>query len=206
MNDILREYYRSKLTKYGDTCLGVDWPNEMDAQTRYRVMLEVCNSWNESLSILDLGCGVGHLVNYLQRNEIQFGEYLGVDVSQESIELCKSKFPEMNFIKFDVISQKLGFSFDYVILNGVLTVKATNSQQTMNRFMESMLLSAFGIAKVGIAFNVMSKQVEWERDDLNHVSLDYISEYVYKNLSRHYVIRQDYGLYEYSVYVYKEPK
>ena len=56
----------------------------------------------------------------------------------------------------------------------------------------------------GIAFNVMSKNVDWEREDLFHVSHDLLSDFLCKNVSRNYIIRNDYGLYEYTVYVLKK--
>jgi hypothetical protein len=50
----------------------------------------------------------------------------------------------------------------------------------------------------------MSKNVDWEREDLFHVSLDLVSDFLCKNLTRNYIIRNDYGLYEYTVYVLKK--
>ena len=55
----------------------------------------------------------------------------------------------------------------------------------------------------GFAFNVMSKNVDWEREDLFHVSLDQLSDFLCKKITRNFIIRNDYGLYEYTVYVFK---
>jgi hypothetical protein len=49
----------------------------------------------------------------------------------------------------------------------------------------------------------MSKLVDWERDDLFHVSMDEIGLSLKNNLSKNFVIRNDYKLYEYTIYVYK---
>lgn len=62
----------------------------------------------------------------------------------------------------------------------------------------------FAKASKGIAFNVMSKEVDWERDDLFHVPVTQLTHFVAAELSRHYVVRHDYGLYEYTTYVYRE--
>jgi len=56
---------------------------------------------------------------------------------------------------------------------------------------------------VGIAFNLMSKHVDWERDDLFHVDLDTIGLFCSEFLSRNFVIRHDYKLFEYTIYCYK---
>ena len=48
----------------------------------------------------------------------------------------------------------------------------------------------------------MSTNVDWERADLFHLSMDNISHYVSTHLST-FIIRNDYGLYEYTLYIYK---
>ena len=68
-----------------------------------------------------------------------------------------------------------------------------------------MLMRVFAKARKGVAFNVMSKSVDWERDDLFHLSADRLITFLTKSLSRHFIIRNDYGLYEYTTYVYKQP-
>ena len=55
----------------------------------------------------------------------------------------------------------------------------------------------------GVAFNVMSKHVDWERDDLFHLPFDEMAGFVTRNLTRNFVIRNDYGLFEYTVYLYR---
>jgi hypothetical protein len=56
----------------------------------------------------------------------------------------------------------------------------------------------------GLSFNLMSKHVDWERDDLFHVSLDELGWFLKDHLSRDFIIRNDYKLYEYTTYVYKK--
>ncbi len=55
-----------------------------------------------------------------------------------------------------------------------------------------------------MAFNVMNKVVDW--DDLFHWGFDEMAGAVSKALSRHLLIRADYGLYEYTFYVYRQPR
>ena len=49
----------------------------------------------------------------------------------------------------------------------------------------------------------MSKNVDWERDDLFHLSHDLLSDFLCRKITRNYIIRNDYGLYEYTVYLFK---
>jgi hypothetical protein len=51
---------------------------------------------------------------------------------------------------------------------------------------------------------VMTKYLDSEREDLFHLPLDTMAAFISRQISRAFVIRHDYGLFEYTVYVYKE--
>ena len=94
-------------------------------------------------------------------------------------------------------------TFDYVVLNGVFTYKGDLSFDEMLAYSQAVISKVFDRARIGIAFNVTPKQVDWERDDLFHLPFDVVAWFLTKNISRNFVIRHDYGLYEYTVYVYR---
>lgn len=212
MNDKYKsivKHYESCFDKHGDNHLGVDWPNEKDALIRYKVMLEVISfnsndvKKNES-SLLDFGCGTARLNDFILDQKMDNIEYSGLDISEKFIDASRKKFPLLNFICGDVLDKNFELPiFDYIILNGVFTEKRELTFETMWEFFTDVILSIFSSAKKGIAFNVMSKNVDWEREDLFHVSLDDLTLFLSKNVSRNYIIRNDYGLYEYTVYLYK---
>lgn len=202
MNQILKEHYEATLAKHGPNYKGMDWPSEKDAEKRYEVMEAVQGM--DSGSILDLGCGAGLFLEWL-RGEYIINDYLGVDISPKMIAEAKKRHPDYNFVERDIlINPYADNGWDYCIMNGVLTVKATNTQEQMWDFAKKMILAAFKTAKIGIAFNVMSPLVDWRRDDLFYVGFDEMAAFLKKEVSKNFVFRQDYGLYEYCVYLYKE--
>lgn len=198
-------HYEKCLAKYGDCHKGVDWPNEVEAMRRYCVMLEVIGD-SEKNSLLDFGCGAAHLYQFIQQDNKKYAniEYYGVDLSPKFIEVCQQKYPNVKFYCLDILKEpeKLP-KFDYVVLNGVFTEKLNMDFDAMERYFQNMICAVFSIAKKGIAFNVMSKAVDWEREDLFHLSTDRLINFLVKKISRNFVIRNDYGLYEYTTYVYK---
>jgi SAM-dependent methyltransferase len=199
-------HYEACLRAHGDNHRGVDWPNAEDARTRYRVMLDLIQR-NERLParLLDLGCGASHLYEYIREFDRSDIDYAGLDLSAEFVELSRAKFPDRTYYCLDILDPAAEVpKFDYVVMNGVFTEKCALGFAEMWQYVQAMLARAFDIASVGIAFNVMSKQVDWERGDLFHLSLDLLAEYLTQNLSRHFVIRNNYGLYEYTAYVYHE--
>ncbi len=198
------KHYESCLDQHGDTHLGVDWPKKEDADTRYKVMLEVIRNDGPSISLLDFGCGASHLHEYILRNDLRHIRYAGLDISHKFIELSKSKFPKNDYYCVDILQDATFVkTFDYIIMNGVFTEKRGLSFEDMIAYFKKMIVRVFNNCKRGIAFNVMSKHVDWEREDLFHLSHDILAEFLTKRVTRNYIIRNDYGLYEYTVYAYK---
>lgn len=206
--DIVK-HYENCFKKYGDNNRGVDWPNKEDTQKRYKVMLDLIkyDSKKENgrdFSLLDFGCGLGHLYEYMLKNNYTY-YYEGLDLSQSFIEICKKKYPKVSFIQQDVLSEnwEIDKTWDYICINGVFTEKRNLSYNEMLNYFEKMLKTIYAKCNRGIAFNVMSKDVDWEREDLFHLPLNELSSFLTKELSRNFIIRNDYGLYEYTTYLYK---
>lgn len=202
----IADHYVNCFKQHGDTAKGVDWPNEEDLMKRFQVMLGVIREKDLSGErILDFGCGTAKLFDYINQSDQQVKEYVGLDIAPEFVNYCKNKYPKNKFIQHDVIVQgDLPSNFDYILMNGVFTEKRTMSFNEMWEFFQELITKIFPFADKGIAFNVMSADVDWERDDLFHLPLDKLSQFLCSKLSRHFIIRNDYGLYEYTVYLYKK--
>jgi hypothetical protein len=199
------QHYEDCLEKHGDTHLGVDWPNQADAVTRYRVMLGVIREKPETrVSLLDFGCGASHLYEYILSNQLDHLEYSGLDISEKFIQLSRKKYPLINYYCVDLLNTTVPLpEFDYIVLNGVFTEKRELSQDEMWEYFQQVILRIAKMAVRGFSFNVMSSHVDWERDDLFHLPMDKLADFLVKAVSRDFVIRNDYRLYEYTTYVYR---
>ena len=202
------QHYEACLERHGDTHAGVDWPNAADADKRYRVMLDVVREPETAVSLLDFGCGAAHLVEHMQKRQLEQKltqiAYAGLDASPKFTALCQHKYPALPFYCMDVLQDHAALPmFDYVVMNGVFTEKRELSQDAMWAYFTQLITLMFAKTQRGLAFNVMSKAVDWERDDLFHLSADVLINFLTKNLTRNFVIRNDYGLYEYTTYIYR---
>lgn len=202
-------YCEACLKQHGDNYLGVGWTKcQQDADARYRVMLDVIRDCpNVPVRLLDFGCGASHLYEFIQRTRnLPNIHYSGLDLSPELIALSRRKFPGITYYDFDILSGEAKLlEFDYIIANGVFTLKLDNSFDQMWSFLQAVVRCLYAKARQGMAFNVMSKQVQWERADLFHASFDRVASFLTQEISRHFVFRHDYGLYEFTTYVYRKP-
>lgn len=78
-------------------------------------------------SVLELGCGVGNLIANLSPS---YG--VGVDISEETINIAKQKYPNINFVCKDIEEFSLNRKFDYIIISGTLN-SVNNIQQLLQK-------------------------------------------------------------------------
>lgn len=209
VTDALVRHYEARLAEHGATPQGVDWPDAEDLAVRFEVMLGALAGCRAEIpAILDVGCGPGLLLDHLRaRGRLETVEYLGLDASARMVEVARARWPGYVFERRDLLAEPLpARSADLVVMNGLFTVRAEASHAAMEDFARRMIAAAFRLCRHAVAFNVMSAHVEWTRDDLFHWPYDALATFLTGHVTRHYAVRADYGLYEYTVYLFREPR
>ena len=194
------------LLKYGDNYRGVGWTKKPEyADLRYRVMLDLLRG-REPATLLDIGCGTAMLNDYLLAHGMDHVTYSGLDLSPAYLQVSRAKYPQATFHEADILDADTVLPVhDYVVMNGLFNFKGSMSFDQMWEYMRAMLVRADQLCTRGFAFNVMSKYLDWERDDLFHLPFDQLAGFLDANISRHFTLRHDYALFEYTTYVYKVP-
>lgn len=82
------------------------------------VKIIVNTSPDKNVKILDLGCRMGHFLNFLEIES--YTNYLGVDISEENIEFCKKN--GFNVDKGDIFDflKKSPDTYDAIIMNDII--------------------------------------------------------------------------------------
>jgi ubiquinone/menaquinone biosynthesis C-methylase UbiE len=200
----MKEHYQRAFTDYGACSKGVDWGKPSEVETRYEKMISVIKpQFTTDVSLLDVGCGYGGLLDFIKRSGKTIN-YSGIDVAENMIAYAQKKYPENNFICGDVIQQNFKHKFDFVVCNGILTQKLSNSLKEMDEFAKVLIQTMFELCNLGIAFNVMTNKVNFMADNLYYKSPVEILSHCLDNLSNYITLDHSYGLYEFTVYVYKE--
>jgi len=203
---IIADACEEDLRNYGDNFRGVGYTKSSDeAEQRYALMLDLVREAQHPVTLLDFGCGLGHLRDFLNCRGLAHIEYSGLDISPAYLQAARARHPDVAFFDVDVLESDEGLpDFDYVVLNGVFNYRGPIDQQRMLEYWQQLTSAAFRHCRRGMAFNVMSTVVDWERDDLFHLPFDTMARWI-STLSRHFTIRHDYGAYEYTTYVYRTP-
>src|SRR4051812_5574931 len=118
--NLLREvadYYAEKLAAHGDTPRGVDWNGEESQAIRFDQLCKVIAPERSTVSINDLGCGYGALLDYLG-GRYSSTRYLGVDVSDEMIGAATKRNRDLPNARF-ITSAEPDEGADYGVASGI---------------------------------------------------------------------------------------
>lgn len=199
----LRDHYSRKYLRYGATSQGVDWgKDEKLAHLRQLKMLNLLLENQSKVSLLDVGCGYGHLAKLINEDKLCIN-YSGIDVVGNMIADARHNFPQYNFYLEDFLDHECA-NYDYLICNGVLTQKLSASTLEMNEFFRAFVKKMYSHANIGIAFNLMSTYVNFQRENLYYRNPSETLAWCTAELSQHVILNAACEpWFEYTVYVYK---
>jgi SAM-dependent methyltransferase len=204
ISKILHDHYRNTFVEHGSTSKGVDWGDkEWAALLRQNKMLEVIREPIATKStVLDVGCGYGALADVIMKKRLNIS-YTGVDIVEEMVAEGKKRHPSYQFICGDIMDAEIG-KYDYVFCNGILTQKLNASTLLMNQFTQRLIKKMFDTCNYGVAFNVMTTFVNFQKDNLYYRNPAELMAWCMSELTPHVKIDCAYDLwYEYTVYLYK---
>lgn len=197
-----RKLYENVLKKYGDSPQGADWADADSQRLRFKILSQIDDL--NGKRIHDVGCGLAHLVEFLAESGVNC-QYVGSDISPLMIEKAQQRIPTAQLYVADILNDVTPewMKAGYLFASGVFYQKGANDQSECQQFVEAMVRRMFSLAKKGIAFNMMTSYVDYEDTNLFYLSPAEMLDFCIQNLGRRVVIRHDYPLWEYTVYVYK---
>lgn len=193
--DKIIQRYKKRLEKHGRNCLALGWKDVNSQKLRFRILSEIGDL--NSTTLLDVGCGFGDFYKYLKKREINI-KYTGIDIYDKFIEIAKMQHPNAEFMVKNIISEEIDRKFDYVFLSGTLNTRVSKNHE----FAEEMLTKMYHYSLKGISANMLTAYVDFKKRDIFYYSPEKIFSFC-KTLSKYVVLRHDYPLYEFTVYIYK---
>ena len=175
-------------TPYQKSPVAVGWLDGKQNQAkRFETLLDI--GVQEGDSILDLGCGLGHMVEHLEKIGLNV-RYTGIDTSKKSIQQAY-QFREATYIHgtiFDIQDR-----YDWGLASGVFNVEFPKLEMLETI---SELLSK---ANKGVAFNLLSNSAN------NNLTYEnYIPKEIISHLKGDVSIVENYGVEnDFTIYIKK---
>jgi len=145
-------YFSRTLEKFVDEHQAVA-QSQLSHRKRFEKILELGDFSGHSL--LDVGCGLGGFYEFLQERGIKC-RYTGVDINPGMIAAARERLPEIKeqFLVRDIIEEKLGLPFDYVISIGPLNLQFADDLNL--EISRRLIREMFRLARVGAAISMTS--------------------------------------------------
>ncbi len=187
-----KSVYIDCLNKSGDNHLAVNWGSKSSQIKRFEILANISADFLRS-SVLDVGCGLGHFVDFIKSKNFQ-GSYVGIDILEEMIEKAQNRYAELKFDTKD-ITHFSEDSYDYVVMSGLFTYATPILyQETIHQ--------AFKVSKKGLAFNSLSSWAPQKEE--NEFYADPIETVNFcSKLTRNIVLRHDYLPHDFTIYMCK---
>lgn len=200
------EIYFSKLINlYNSRPIGVGWNSKKAQEIRQNQVLKIIKN-KKNFSINDIGCGYGHLYNFLKKKNYKNFFYLGYDISPKMIEIAKKKIKSKTKIKFKVINSLNNIKIsDYSVASGVFNVKQNFKNIEWQKYICKSLKEINMKSTKGFSFNMLTSYSNKKlmRNDLYYGNPLFYFNFCIKNFSRNVTLIHDYNLYDFTILVRK---
>ena len=193
----LAEHYAQLFRQHGDSPEAVQLNSE-GQRFRFEKLVQIADL--SGCSILDVGCGLGHLYPFII-SKVGPVSYTGVDIVPDSIEFAARKYPAASFVCRDIIKHGLDAKFDYVLSSGVCNNNIQDVDHT--RFMLDLVTAAFAHCTKGLGFNFISTHVNFRDAEMAYHDPVVVLDYCIRNLSRKVVLSHHYERCDVSVFIYR---
>jgi len=181
----------------------MDWKDEESQRLRFSVLCDVCDL--RGRQVHEVGAGVGHLHDYLRERGID-AEYSGSDASAVMVDAARRRLPGVSFVRRDVREETPGETWDVVLGSGLFHVSLGRPEAEWRDFVHAALRCMYASCRGAIAFNLMSDRVDFRNPKLHYADAGAVLDFCRDELSRFVVLRHDYPLHEFTIYVYRDPK
>lgn len=183
------KFYATAIEKHGKSPKGVHWNSAHSQEKRFEVIFSCIDDKN--FSLVDAGCGFGDLYAYLQKNEIPFTSYTGLDVSPSMVKIAREN-TGCEIIECDITRDVLPKA-DYYICSGSMNI--------LTRFATFLFIrNCYESCTKGFVFNLLMG-----KDDslvYNHFYPDELQE-LFAELGAKVLIKKDYLKHDFTVFLQK---
>jgi SAM-dependent methyltransferase len=194
------ELYECRLAAYGYDVRTVGWGSRADQSLRFEMLSREIDFTNKS--ILDVGCGFGDFVAFLEARGCSGYSYVGVDISPRLIEEAGRRFGGTNrtFKVLNLLDNPEIGMFDVVVCSGALSFKVEDNLGLAHQ----MLARMFALSREAVCVNFLSSRVDYMLEKNFHFEPGAMLAYAL-SLSRWARIYHDYSLYEFTIQILRDP-
>jgi SAM-dependent methyltransferase len=200
VHEDIAAYYTRKVLQFGATPHGVDWTCVPTQELRFVQLLKICD-FDKAVSLNDLGCGYGALLNYLaKRHRRARIDYLGLDVSEAMVTLAASLWSHRPKTAF-AVGHQFGRTADYCVASGIFNVRLVHSRSRWEDYIRSTLMELHAGSRCAYSINFLAPNTGAGPRELYRTSPEPWTRFCEQELGGRVEVLDDYGLREFTLLV-----
>jgi len=188
--------FQEEFKKYGYSLESVMW-NKGTQDAHFMAKFDIANIAGSR--ILDVGCGFGHMLDYLQAWDIK-AHYTGIDICPEFIDIARQRHPEADFRLLNILEADIKEKWDWVFLVGAFNY--TTNRRLWWEYVKKMITRMYDLCAQGVAVDFLSSYVDFQKEHSFHAQPEKVFSFA-KTITRRVTLRHDYMPYDYTVYLYR---
>ncbi|MEK5389478.1 class I SAM-dependent methyltransferase [Margalitia sp. FSL K6-0131] len=147
--------------KITDSYKDVQWGSTESQNIRFQYLCKLFEEdQTKEITLLDVGCGLGHLYDFILEKNYDNIRYSGLDIQRDFIEFAKKKHPDGHFMNKSLFELETDQQYDYLVASGTFSVTVPN--EDMKKFLEESVEKMFTLCNKGIAFNLLTTKMPSE--------------------------------------------
>jgi len=194
-------WYQKRLKEHGEGIKALSSGTEQRRDVRFDVLTGV--GITQGCSVLDLGCGFADYYAYLNEHGYEVA-YTGVDIVPEFIDQARIKYANLDLQVRDLLIDPVApQSFDFVVCSQTFNLRF--GDESNMPLIKAMIELMFATARKGVAIDFVTNYVDFQESYLRYYSPEEMFTFA-KTLTKRVVLRHDYPLYEFCLYLYPDFK
>lgn len=200
--------YNKRLAERGAGPYALGWNKKKFQDKRFFDLLHVIEPEDlNGKTILDIGCGLGDLYEFISKHGYKVKKYIGTDINENFINIAKKKFPKGKFFVADLMTNNKNVPIaDTGIALGVINFKQKNHKKYAEEFIKSSFAAVRNVLIINVISDIHNENYPRE-SFINYYSPAKILAYAQK-LTPFCSLIQDYAAepqYEFMLIMRKKP-
>jgi SAM-dependent methyltransferase len=112
-----KNLFQQSYQQYGYSPQALQWTSKQTMDNRFEALTRCLDF--ESKSVLDVGCGFGDIIPFIEKKAKSFN-YLGIDLVEQMASEARKQYPDYKFTVGDYFADPIKEKFDIVLTSGTL--------------------------------------------------------------------------------------
>lgn len=197
-------FYRELYRQHGDDPRALSYRDRPTQRERFARLCRVLPPPPTPCTVHEIGCGLGHLGEYLAEHHPQ-AVYSGSDIVPEFVAACRKKFPAAQFHLRNVLAELPAECYDHVLLSGTFNARLDAGEDEWRELIAAMLRAMYALCRDSLAANFLTSHHDpaYAQPHLHYQPPGELIERVVGELSRHYELDAAGPLFELTLRVHR---